>query len=234
MRAREPDSGGLFDAERSLIQSRGFALVIAAPSGAGKTTLARALVEKHEDIEFSVSATTRGRRNYEQGSRDYRFVDDGEFDRMARDGELIEWATVHNRKYGTPRSEVAARLKEGRVVVLDIDVQGARQVRAAMPDAVLVFVLPPSAEELRQRLTRRASEDPEERHVRLNTARQELKAAGEFDYIVVNDDFAQALATMEGIITAERCRTTHVTQVDHDVRALDEELARLIESERNT
>jgi guanylate kinase len=112
---------------------------------------------------------------------------------------------------------------------LDIDVQGARQVRAAMPEAVLVFVLPPSAEELRARLTRRASEEAEERQVRLEAARQELRAAGEFDYIVVNDDFDRALATLESIIVAERCRTTHVTQVEKDVHALDAELARLLE-----
>ncbi|MGQ0813928.1 MAG: guanylate kinase [Gemmatimonadota bacterium] len=212
-----------------MIGSRGFALVISAPSGAGKTSLSRALVEKHADIEFSVSATTRPKRNYEQGSKDYNFVDDAAFDRMVRAGELLEWATVHNRKYGTPRSEVAARLDGGNIVVLDIDVQGARQVRKAMPEAVLVFVLPPSAEELRRRLAGRASEGPEEHKVRLQTAREELRAAGEFDYIVVNDDFDQAVATLEAIIAAERCRTTHVTQVERDVRALDEELARLLE-----
>ena len=212
-----------------MIGSRGFALVIAAPSGAGKTSLARALVEKYEAIEFSVSATTRKRRSNEKTSHDYFFVDEAEFDRMARDGELLECATVHNRKYGTLRSEVVSRLKEGRIVVLDIDVQGARQVRAAMPDAVLVFVLPPSAEELRQRLANRATEEPEERQLRLRTAREELKAAGEFDYIVVNDDFDRAVAVLEAIIIAERCRTTHVTQVERDVRALDEELARLLE-----
>lgn len=217
-----------------MIASRGFPLVIAAPSGAGKTTLARALVEKHDDVEFSVSATTRARRAYEESSRDYNFVADAEFDRMVAAGELIEWATVHSRKYGTPRVEIEARLDQGRIVLLDIDVQGARQVRAAMPEAVLVFVLPPSALELRARLAGRDSEGPEERHVRLNTARQELKAAAEFDYIVVNDNFDRSLATLEAIISAERCRTTHVTGVEREIRALDEELARLIESERNT
>jgi guanylate kinase len=213
-----------------MIGSRGFALVIAAPSGAGKTSLAHALVERHpESIEFSVSATTRPKRAYEEASRHYHFVDEGEFDRLAAAGELLESATVHNRKYGTPRAEVEARLNQGRVVVLDIDVQGARQVRKAMADAVLVFVLPPSAEELRRRLAGRDSENSEERQLRLETARKELRAAGEFDYIVVNDDFDAALGTLEAIIRAERCRTTHVTQVERDVRALDEELARLLE-----
>lgn len=212
-----------------MIGSRGFALVIAAPSGAGKTSLARALVERHAEIEFSVSATTRPRRTYEKGSHDYHFVDDAEFDRLVAAGELLEWAHVHSRKYGTLRSEVQSRLAGGRVVVLDIDVQGARQVRAALPEAVLVFVLPPSAEELRRRLTKRASEGADERRMRLQTARQELKAAGEFDYIVVNDDFDRAVATLEAIVVAERCRPSHATQVERDVRALDEELARLLE-----
>ena len=212
-----------------MIGSRGFALVIAAPSGAGKTSLARALIDRNAGIEFSVSATTRSRRAYEDGHGHYHFVTDAEFDRMAAAGELLEWATVHNRKYGTPRSEVEARLKDGRVVVLDIDVQGARQVRAALADAVLVFVMPPSGRELGERLAKRASETVQERELRLETARQELKAAGEFDYIVVNDDFDRALAALEAIVMAERCRISHVTEVEREVRALDEELARLME-----
>ena len=213
--------------------SRGFALVIAAPSGAGKTSLARALIEKHEGLEFSVSATTRPQRVYERRSHDYHFMDDAEFDRMVYAGELLEWALVHGQKYGTPRSEVEQRVQAGRVVVLDIDVQGARQVRAAMPlEAVLVFILPPSAEELRSRLAKRASEEPTERQMRLETARQELKAAAEFDYIVVNDDFDRAVATLEAIIVAEQCRTRYATQVERDVRALDEELASLLQRKR--
>ncbi len=211
---------------------RGFALVIAAPSGAGKTSLSRALIEKHDEIEFSVSVTTRAKRSYEQTTHDYHFVSDAEFDRMVGAGELLEWATVHNHKYGTPRSEVETRVAAGRVVMLDIDVQGARHVRTVMPGAVLVFVLPPSAEELRKRLAARASESPEERRMRLMAARQELKATVEFDYIVVNDDFDRALATLEAIVVAERCRISHVTKVEADVRALDAELARLLE--RNT
>lgn len=211
-----------------MIGSRGFALVISAPSGAGKTSLSRALVEKHDAVEFSVSVTTRLRRGYETGSKDYHFVDDAEFDGLVADGRLLEWAHVHNRKYGTPKSEVETRIAAGRIVVLDIDVQGARQVRRAMPDAVLVFILPPAAEELRRRLASRASEGAEERQLRLEAARQELKAAKEFDYIVVNDDFGRALGTLEAIIAAEQCRTTHVTQVERDIEALDAELARLL------
>ena len=212
---------------------RAFALVIAAPSGAGKTSLARALVERNADVEFSVSATTRSMRGYEKSSHDYHFVDDAEFDRMASAGELLEWANVHGRKYGTLRSEVESRLVAGRVVVLDIDVQGARQVRAALPDAVSVFILPPSAEELRRRLTKRDTERALERQVRLETARQELKAARDFDYIVINDDFERALATLEAIVVAERCRTRHVSQVEVNVRAMDQELEKLLELEKS-
>ena len=213
-----------------MIGSRGFAIVIAAPSGAGKTSLAHALVERHpEEIEFSVSVTTRPRRHNEEANRHYHFVDDAEFDRLAQGGELLEHATVHKRKYGTPRKAVEDRMAAGRVVLLDIDVQGARQVRQALPDAVLVFVLPPSAEELRRRLAGRDTEGAEERRLRLETAREELRAAREFDYIVVNDDFERAVKVLEAIIEAERSRNTHVTQVERDVRALDEELARLLE-----
>ena len=207
----------------------GIALVIAAPSGAGKTTLARALVERHADIEFSVSATTRPKRSYEQGSRDYHFVDEAEFARMQESGELLEWAMVHGRRYGTPRIEVEQRLKEGRVVVLDIDVKGAGQVRQTLPQAVLVFVLPPSAEELRRRLARRDSEPVAERQVRLETARQELRAAGLFDYIIVNDEFEPALARLEAIVTAERAKVSRSANLEQRIHALDAELASLLE-----
>lgn len=207
----------------------GFALVIAAPSGAGKTTLARALVERHDDIEFSVSATTRPRRSYEESAKDYHFVDDAEFQRMQERGELLEWAVVHGRRYGTLRSEVEQRLKDGRVVVLDIDVKGASQVRQALPQAVLVFVLPPSAEELRRRLQKRDSEPPEERRIRLETARQELRSAGLFDYIIVNDDFEAALARLESIVQAERARVSRTVNLEQRIDALDAELQKLLE-----
>lgn len=207
----------------------GFALVIAAPSGSGKTTLARALVDRHADIEFSVSATTRKQRVNEKGSRDYHFVDDQEFVRMQETGELLEWAMVHGRRYGTPREEVEQRLKAGRVVVLDIDVKGAGQVRQALPQAVLVFVLPPSAEELRRRLATRDTEPAEERRVRLETARQELRAAGLFDYIIVNDDFEEALRRLESIVVAERAKVSRSGNLEQRIDALDTELRKLLE-----
>lgn len=207
----------------------GFALVIAAPSGAGKTTLARALVDRHEDIEFSVSATTREKRKNEKTSRDYHFVPEDEFIRMQESDELLEWALVHGRRYGTPRKEVEGRLRAGQVVVLDIDVKGAGQVRQALPAAVLVFVLPPSAEELRRRLATRDTEPAAERRVRLETARQELRAAGLFDYIIVNDDFEAALARLEGIVSAERSKVRRFGNLEQRIAALDQELEKLLE-----
>jgi guanylate kinase len=187
-----------------------FPVVLAAPSGAGKTTIARLLVQRNSDIVFSISATTRAPRPREQGGRDYHFVDDATFDRMLAADELAEWAVVHGHRYGTPRRAVATALERGRTVLLDIDVQGARQVRRVFADAVLIFVLPPSAQELGRRLTGRASEDREERRRRLMNARRELDAATEFDFVVVNDDVERALARVEAILTAEWARTRRI------------------------
>ena len=129
------------------MESPAFPVVIAAPSGAGKTSLARSLVEQSPGVEFSISATTRPPRPMEQDGRDYFFVDDAEFDRQIASSELLEWAEVHGRRYGTPRRSIEESLARGHIVVLDIDVQGARQVRSAFPAAVLIFILPPTVGE---------------------------------------------------------------------------------------
>lgn len=184
-----------------------FPLVIAAPSGAGKTSLARALVERHEDLTFALSATTRAPRPGERHDFDYHFVDDAGFDRLVGTGALLEWARVHGRRYGTLRRGVETCLAAGSTVVLDIDVQGARMVRDVLPPAVLVFVLPPSVAEMRRRIGGRGSgEDDAEVLRRLETARSELEAVREFDYVIVNDDFDEAVRTIESIIAAERAR----------------------------
>lgn len=213
----------------SSVRSLPFPIVLSAPSGAGKTTLARALVGRHASISFSVSATTRAPRVYEQDGHDYFFVDNAEFDRMIADGEMLEWAEVHGRKYGTPKRGIEEALRRGHVVVLDIDVQGARQVRAAFPNAVLVFVLPPSAEELGRRLEARASEHPAERRVRLQTALAEVEAAGEFDYVVVNDDLEHALNALENIVEVEKARVARVIDIEVMLDALRRELTGLLE-----
>lgn len=168
-------------------------LVLAGPTAVGKGTVAARIAADHPGIMLSVSATTRRPRPGEVEGVHYRFVDDAEFDRMIADGELLEHATVHNSyRYGTPRRPIEEALAQGRTVLLEIDLQGARQVRAADPSATLVFLLPPSWDELVSRLVGRGTEEPEERARRLKTARVELAAQGEFDFRVVNDDVARA------------------------------------------
>jgi guanylate kinase len=192
-----------------------FALVLAAPSGAGKTSLARALVERWTDMVFSLSATTRAPRPGELDGVDYMFVDDAGFDALLAGDELLEWAVVHGRRYGTLRSGVLDALDAGSTVVLDIDVQGASRVRAEVPDAVLVFILPPSVAEMTRRLQSRASgEDAGELATRMRTARTELGEVAQFDYIVVNDDFELTIRKVESIIAAERARVTRVAGLD--------------------
>lgn len=213
-----------------ILRGRPFPLVIAAPSGAGKTSLAHALVQRHpEEITFSISATTRARRDKERPGKDYYFVDDAEFDSMIESGELVEWATVHANRYGTPRRGIRDGVEAGRVVVLDIDVQGARQIREAFDDAVLVFILPPSAAELNRRLAGRGTEEADDLRRRLQGARAELEAATEFDYIVVNDDFDRALSALEAILLAERHRGARIDRLSTELGRLDSELGQLLE-----
>lgn len=170
-------------------------IVLAGPTAVGKGTVAAQIAADHPEILLSVSATTRPPRPGEVDGVHYRFVDDAEFDRLVADDELLEHATVHNRfRYGTPRAPIAAALGEGRTVLLEIDLQGARQVRASEPSATLVFLLPPTWDELVHRLVGRGTEDAAERARRLRTARVELAAQHEFDYHVVNDDIARAAA----------------------------------------
>jgi guanylate kinase len=175
-------------------------VVLAGPTAVGKGTVAAHIKEHHPEILLSVSATTRPPRPGEIDGEHYFFVDDAEFDRLIADGELLEHATVHNKhRYGTPRAPIDAALDEGRTVLLEIDLQGARQVRAAAPDANLVFLLPPSWDELVQRLVGRGTEDAEERARRLKTARVELASQNEFDHRVVNDDVARAASEVAAL-----------------------------------
>lgn len=192
------------------LRARPFPVALAGPSGAGKTTLCRRLVERRDDVRFSVSATTRTPRRGEVEGEDYRFVAREAFERMVRDEELLEWAEVHGDLYGTPRAELDRARAAGEHLLLDIDVQGVRAVRRRAPEVVAVFILPPTGERVLARLRRRGSEDEEALRRRLRTAVAELRAVDEFDYVVVNDDLAEAIQAIEAILAAESRRMERV------------------------
>ncbi len=182
-------------------------MVVSGPSGAGKGTLCTALLEGCKNAQFSVSATTRKPRPGEINGVHYDFVTDERFDEMIRDGEFLEYACIFGmNRYGTPRKRVETLLNEGIDVVLDIDVQGAMNVKKVMPEAVMVFVLPPSFEELEKRLRRRGTEDEKTLQCRLHTARQEVKLVNKYDYIILNDDLGTAIIQLKSVLTAESCR----------------------------
>jgi guanylate kinase len=201
-----------------------FPVVLAAPSGAGKTTIAKRLRERREDVVFSVSATTRAPREGERDGVDYHFVAEPEFRRMIAAGELIEWAEVHGRLYGTPLRNVREAQQRGEFLILDIDVQGAAQIRDHVPEAVHVFILPPSGGDLCDRLTSRGSEDEEAMRRRLGNARDEIHRAGSFDYLVLNDDLDRAVDAIEGVLMAEAHRVTRMISLDEDLARMCAEI----------
>ena len=179
---------------------KGNLFIISGPSGAGKGTLVRELLGRVGDAWVSVSVTTRSPRAGETEGDHYFFVSDDEFDRLATTGGLLEWAEVHGNRYGTPRSAVEAEVAAGRQVILEIDPQGAFQVKSLVADSVLVFVMPPSWEELQRRLEGRGSESKAQVETRLETAKRELELVGEYDHVVLNDDVSRATDELVSII----------------------------------
>jgi len=177
--------------------------VITGPSGVGKGTLIRGLMERLPELELSVSATTRGPRPGERDGIEYHFLPREEFDRKVQDGEFVEHADYAGRSYGTLRSELEERVRAGTPVVLEIEVQGARQVRASVPDAIQVFIAPPSLQELRTRLIGRGTDDPEEVERRLRVAAEELEAQPEFAHVVINDRLQDALEQLTAVVADE-------------------------------
>jgi guanylate kinase len=189
-------------------------LILSSPSGAGKTTLkTRILTESHPELKFSVSHTTRKPRANEVDGREYHFVDTAAFQQMAARGEFAEWAEVHGNLYGTSLREIELARASHRGVVFDIDHQGARQIKAMLPDAVAVFILPPSMAELERRLRSRASDDEPTVQRRLSNARSEIDHYAFFDYLVINDDLEQAHKKLDAIVLAERARRTRNARI---------------------
>ena len=212
---------------RDPVGRRGLILILSSPSGAGKTTLTRAIAEDGGGgLELSISVTTRARRPSEIDGRHYHFIDREAFDDLRARDDLLEWAEVHGNFYGTPRRPVEKVLSAGRDMIFDIDYQGTRQVRSKLADDVVtVFILPPSMAELRQRLERRAEDSPATIEKRLANARVEIQRWSEYDYVIVNDDLQNAFTSLQGILTAERLKRTRRTGLDTFVEGLLEEAA---------
>ena len=200
---------------------RGVLLIVASPSGAGKTSLCRRLMADHKRLELSVSMTTRGIRPGEVADRDYHFVDRAEFERLIEQDAFLEWADVHGNLYGSPRAPIDRALAEGRDVLFDIDWQGARDIARKCPeDAVRVFILPPSLEELRRRLVTRSQDAEDVIERRIQNAKGEIEHCEDFDYILVNDDFDRSYAELAHVYHAERSRRRRNLWVDGYKQAL--------------
>ena len=200
-------------------------LVLSSPSGGGKTTIARLLKQGREDLGYSVSATTRAPRAGERDGVDYHYLSRDEFLRRVEAGDFLEYATYNGHLYGTLRSEIERILGDGRHAVLDIEIHGARQVRAAFPGAILVFVLPPSARVLAARLAERGTEDPDRVRERLALAAAELSAVPEYDFAIVNDDLFAAVASVAAVLDAESRRVSRHPSLPELVEELQRDIA---------
>ena len=206
-------------------QRRGVMLVIASPSGAGKSSISRSLFQQDPAIRLSVSVTTRAKRSDEVEGVHYYFVDVPTFERMKADGELLEWAQVHDNFYGTPRAKVEEQLAAGNDILFDIDYQGTLQLyERSRPDMVTVFILPPTIKELRARLERRAQDSAGTIEKRLRNAKLEMQHYNEYDYIIINDDLEQSTQKVRSILAAARLARPRLTQLDHFVKDLQNQI----------
>lgn len=188
-------------------EKKGLLLVVSGPSGVGKGTVCKVLLEKNDQMKLSVSATTRSMRKGEVEGESYFFKSHEEFERMIEAGEFLEYVRLFNSNYyGTPRGPVEAEMAKGYDVLLEIDYHGGLRVKEAFPDAVLVFIAPPTVGELRKRLIGRQSESPEMLEERLRTAQEEIAVMDRYDYVIVNDEVERAVAALESVICAEKCR----------------------------
>ncbi|MDD2446573.1 MAG: guanylate kinase [Tissierellia bacterium] len=186
--------------------AEGFLLVLSGPSGSGKGTVSQALMEKKDDITFSISATTRKPRPTETNGENYFFLSEEKFKQMDEDGEFLESAFVHSNYYGTPKKFVMDEIGKGEIVLLEIDVQGALQIKKNYKEAVFIFLLPPTMDELRNRILKRGTESEEDIKIRFNNAFKELDFVGEYDFFVVNDEVENAVNDIEAIIHSEKLR----------------------------
>lgn len=191
---------------------RGRLFILSGPSGVGKGTVRARLFEKIPGLVYSISCTTRSPREGEIDGVHYRFIDDAAFDSFVREGRFLEWARVHENRYGTLRADVENQLSEGRSVVLEIDVQGALQVKRKMPESVMIFIMPPSMRELEERLSGRGTEETEMVRIRLRNAESELALSGQYDYAVVNDQVERAANELAEIFMNEMSRTKESEQ----------------------
>src|SRR5690348_4507785 len=207
------------------VERRGLMFVLSSPSGAGKTTLSRLLIEQMPGLKMSVSATTRPMRPGEVDGRDYFFVNKARFEKMVAQGELLEWATVFDNRYGTPRLPVETALSAGQDVLFDIDWQGTQQLREkARADVVSVFILPPSAADLEKRLHSRAQDSQDVIRKRMSRASHEMSHWAEYDYIVINRDIDEAFAEVQSILKAERLKRERRIGLTAFVRELQHQL----------
>jgi len=198
---------------------KGLPVVLSAPSGGGKSTIATRLVAECRNAQLSVSCTTRPPRPDEKDGVHYHFISEPEFKKRIKDGDFLEWAEVHGNYYGTPRSMLEGLLKEGKDVVLTIDVQGALSIKKFYPQGIYIFLVPPTWESLASRLSRRASDDAKSVKIRQANARKELSYMSHYDYLVINDDLEMAVRDVCSILRAEHCRLTRIDKRDIPILA---------------